>query len=100
MTAAINRLRDKGDQSVRRGLLGVVIISSLSGCAVSRSYEATIVSADPGHVAVKAGINANPGEVAKIHCAKFQKTPALIKTSENLSGIALDKTRIYTFECR
>lgn len=88
------------DHDIRKTGVAILLMALLGSCTASRGFESEIVSADAKHVAIRAGTNANARKIAAAHCANYETTPVLVKTSENPSDTAVDKTRIYTFECR
>lgn len=80
-----------------RFVLALVVF--LAGCSAVKSYQAEKLSGDENQVSVKAGKYADPGEIATRHCQQYGKSAALAERGPDLSGIGVDRTRIYTFQC-
>ena len=70
----------------------------LGGCGVAASFAAPeVISGDQNEVAVKSGINSNPGPTAQAHCARYNRTAVLNRgpIEVGLRG----RTNVYYFNC-
>ena len=82
------------------------LLAALAGAsACTYVPEPEIVSGTAEDVAVKAGASANPGPLAKEHCAKFNKQARLRSSEEVGRGemvaymVMRSATRVYFFDC-
>ena len=63
---------------MRKILLPIALVLAFAGCAAL--VEPIIISGNDDEVAIKSGLNRNPGNLAKSYCAKFNKKAVLKKT--------------------
>ena len=80
-----------------KSVLALIIL--LAGCSIVKSYQAEKVSGDENEVSIKAGRNTDPEELATQHCQQYGKSATLADKGPDLSGIGVDRTRVYTFRC-
>ena len=72
-----------------------VLIVSLGGCGVAAMYaKPEVISGDADQVAVKTGVNINPGSAAKKHCARFSRDAVLQR-----GPIQVGNGYVYYFTC-
>lgn len=93
---------------LRRVLLGasrqlhwvwaLLLVVVLAGCGVAAMYaEPEVISGDENEVAVKTGVNSNPGPTARAHCARYNRTAVLY---QGPIEVGLHKqSYVYYFRC-
>ena len=73
-------------------LFPIAMVLAFTGCAAF--VEPVIVSGDDNEVAIKSSLRRNPGNLAKEHCAKFNKE-SILKKIESIGAQGF-----YYFSCR
>ncbi len=79
------------------------IAAGLTACA-GRPEAPKIVTESPSHVTIVADLRTNPGPLARMHCAKYQKRSVPLDAEPAagnlLRGWAVGtKVFVYTYEC-
>jgi hypothetical protein len=74
----------------------------LAGCAITtRAEEPSIITGSAEGVSIRAGVWANPGPLAEQHCAKYDKTAALLGQQVLETGsTGAPRSYIYQFACQ